>query len=44
MRLKLFGWELEFRKETEDERKERAEREFRERWGIEEKKPAKVKK
>jgi len=44
VRLKLFGWELEFRKETEDERKERVEREFRERWGIEEKKPVKVKK
>ena len=32
MKLKLFGIEVELRKETLEERKERVEKEFREWW------------
>ena len=32
MKLKLFGIEVELRRETEDERKARVEKEFREWW------------
>lgn len=37
MRIKVFGIEIELRKETEEECRERVAREFRKKWGIPEK-------
>lgn len=34
MKIRFFGFEIEFREATPEERKEMAEKEFRKRWGI----------
>ena len=37
MKIRFFGFEIELRKETEEECRERVAREFRKKWGIPEK-------
>lgn len=39
MKIRFFGFEIEFREATPEERKEIAEKDFRKKWGIPEPKP-----